>query len=218
MGFFTLSKPNSGMLRRRLSQMSLPCPGSDRSPAKTDRPPSPRLEQGARARTSSVSHRAHHFRCLALGETVVSACWRGEDVLCTAAALRAPLRADPCRKAQVWRVAGLWRRRRPGNCRRARPRQSGTVRPAAVRILASHPFTSFNDGDGRCGGGRCKRVIEAALPQGARFVSRDGGRMPLGIVGTDEKCADQSRCRSPPTVEELHPALAGLNTGGPRPQ
>ena len=86
------------------------------------------------------------FGALALGETVVSGLLEGEDVLCTAAALRA-LGAQSRAGRRVWRVRGfgVGGGREPddvldlGN--------SGTSARLLAGILASHPFTSFMTGD-----------------------------------------------------------------------
>src|SRR5579872_754419 len=54
----------------------------------------------------SISHRALMFGALAIGETRITGLLEGEDVLCTAAAMRA-LGADVAHDADgTWRVAG----------------------------------------------------------------------------------------------------------------
>ena len=60
------------------------------TPAKLIARPVPRLRGRARAPgDKSVSHRALMFGAMALGETTISGLLTGEDVICTAAALRA---------------------------------------------------------------------------------------------------------------------------------
>src|SRR5258708_6346388 len=56
----------------------------------------------------SISHRALMFGALALGETTVRGLLEGEDVLCTAAALRA-LGAEVSheREEGIWRIRGF---------------------------------------------------------------------------------------------------------------
>ena len=59
-------------------------------PAKLIAHPVTRLKGRARAPgDKSVSHRALMFGAMALGETAITGLLTGEDVLCTAAALRA---------------------------------------------------------------------------------------------------------------------------------
>ena len=173
-----------------------------------------RLEGRVRAPgDKSVSHRALMFGALALGETVVSGLLEGEDVLCTAAALRA-LGAQIVQEGPVWRVRGfgVGGGREPdgvldlGN--------SGTSARLLSGILASHPFTSFMTGDGSLRRRPMQRVIEPLSRMGARFVSRDGGRMPLGIVGTDEMVPIEYRLPVASAQVKSCILLAGLNTAG----
>jgi len=63
---------------------------------------------------------------------------------------------------------------------------SGTSARLLSGILASHPFTSFMTGDGSLRRRPMQRVIEPLSRMGARFEAREGGRMPLAIMGTDE--------------------------------
>ncbi|HEX3349207.1 MAG TPA: 3-phosphoshikimate 1-carboxyvinyltransferase, partial [Acetobacteraceae bacterium] len=53
----------------------------------------------------SISHRALMFGALAVGETRITGLLEGEDVLRTAAAMRA-LGAEVARDGALWRVAG----------------------------------------------------------------------------------------------------------------
>src|SRR5471032_3145741 len=137
-----------------------------------------RLEGRVRAPgDKSVSHRALMFGALALGETVVSGLLEGEDVLCTAAALRA-LGAQIVQEGPVWRVRGF------GVGGGQEPADvldlgnSGTSARLLAGILASHPFTCFMTGDGSLRRRPMQRVIEPLQRMGARFESREGGRMP----------------------------------------
>jgi 3-phosphoshikimate 1-carboxyvinyltransferase len=174
----------------------------------------PRLEGRVRAPgDKSVSHRALMFGALALGETVVSGLLEGEDVLCTAAALRA-MGAQIVQEGAIWRVRGfgVGGGREPdgvldlGN--------SGTSARLLSGILASHPFTSFMTGDGSLRRRPMQRVIEPLSRMGARFVSREGGRMPLGIVGTDEMMPIEYRLPVASAQVKSCILLAGLNTAG----
>jgi 3-phosphoshikimate 1-carboxyvinyltransferase len=59
-----------------------------------------------------------------------------------------------------------------------------------------------------------QRVIDPLSKMGARFVSRDGGRMPLGIVGTDEMIPIEYRLPVASAQVKSAVLLAGLNTAG----
>jgi 3-phosphoshikimate 1-carboxyvinyltransferase len=163
----------------------------------------------------SVSHRALMFGALALGETTVRGLLEGEDVLCTAAALRA-LGAEVSHE----REAGLWRIRGFGVGGGREPADvlelgnSGTSARLLSGILASHPFTSFMTGDASLRRRPMQRVIEPLSRMGARFEARDGGRMPLAVIGTDEMVPIEYRLPVASAQVKSAILLAGLNTAG----
>lgn len=176
--------------------------------------PVARLEGSVRAPgDKSVSHRALMFGALALGETVVTGLLQGEDVLSTAAALRA-LGAEVSRDDDVWRIRGF------GVGGGREPEQvldlgnSGTSARLLSGILASHPFTSFITGDSSLRRRPMQRVIEPLSRMGARFQSRDGHRMPLAIVGTDEMVPIEYELPVASAQVKSCILLAGLNTAG----
>src|SRR5476649_1453581 len=196
-----------------LSQMESALSGSA-VPAKLIARQVPRLEGRVRAPgDKSVSHRALMFGALALGETVVSGLLEGEDVLCTAAALRA-LGAQIVQEGPVWRVRGfgVGGGHEPdsvldlGN--------SGTSARLLSGILASHPFTSLMTGDGSLRRRPMQRVIEPLSRMGARFEAREGGRMPLAIMGTDEMVPIEYTLPVASAQVKSCILLAGLNTAG----
>jgi 3-phosphoshikimate 1-carboxyvinyltransferase len=161
----------------------------------------------------SMSHRALMFGAMALGETTIRGLLEGEDVLCTAAAMRA-LGADVVNDNGVWRVRGF------GVGGGQEPRDvldlgnSGTSARLLTGILASHPFTSFMTGDASLRSRPMKRVMEPLQSMGARFEARDGGRMPLAIVGTDEMVPIEYRLPMASAQVKSAILLAGLNTAG----
>ncbi len=163
----------------------------------------------------SMSHRALMFGALALGETTVRGLLEGEDVLCTAAALRA-LGAEISHE----REAGLWRIRGFGVGGGREPADvlelgnSGTAARLLSGILASHRFTSFMTGDASLRSRPMQRVIEPLSRMGARFEARDGGRMPLAVIGTDEMVPVEYRLPVASAQVKSAVLLAGLNTAG----
>ena len=92
----------------------------------------------------SISHRALMFAALAVGETRIEGLLTGEDVLRTAAAMRA-LGAEVVQDGAVWRVAGR------GIGGLVEPADvldmgnSGTAAPAAVRGNAGEPRSVRRD-------------------------------------------------------------------------
>ena len=97
----------------------------------------------------SISHRALMIGAAAVGETTISNLLEGEDVLHTAAALRA-LGAEIARDADE---PGLWHVHGRGVGGLAEPAQvldlgnSGTGARLIIGLLATHPFVSCLTGD-----------------------------------------------------------------------
>ena len=91
---------------------------------------------------------------------------------------------------------------------------SGTAARLLSGILASQPFTSFMTGDASLRGRPMQRVIEPLSRMGARFEARDGGRMPLAIIGTDEMVPIEYRLPVASAQVKSAILLAGLNTAG----
>jgi len=171
----------------------------------------------------SVSHRALMFGALALGETTVQGLLEGEDVLCTAAALRAlgaEVAHEPGHESGPESGGGTWRIRGFGVGGGREPADvlelgnSGTAARLLSGILASQPFTSFMTGDASLRGRPMQRVIEPLSRMGARFEARDGGRMPLAIIGTDEMVPIEYRLPVASAQVKSAILLAGLNTAG----
>src|SRR6185437_14635815 len=131
----------------------------------------------------SISHRALMFGALAVGETRITGLLQGEDVLRTAAAMRAlgaEVNHDP---DGTWRVAGrgVGGLVEPGDV--LDMGNSGTAARLLCGILASHPLFAVMTGDASLRGRPMRRVTDPLAASGARFTSRAGGRLPLAIEG-----------------------------------
>lgn len=162
----------------------------------------------------SISHRALMFGALAVGESRVEGLLEGDDVLRTAAAMRAL-------GAEVERLEdGTWRLFGRGVGGLTEPADvldlgnSGTGARLMMGLVATHPFTTIFTGDASLRSRPMKRVSEPLSRMGARFFTRDGGRLPAAVVGT---------ANPTPITYELPVAsaqvksailLAGLNTPG----
>ena len=134
----------------------------------------------------SISHRALILGSLAVGRTRIDGLLEGEDVLATAAALRA-LGADIARQADgSWSVngvgiGGLQEPELPldlGN--------SGTGTRLLMGVVAGHDLTAFFTGDASLRRRPMARVTEPLQRMGARIVARSGGRLPLALTGASE--------------------------------
>lgn len=162
----------------------------------------------------SISHRALMFGALAVGETRIEGLLEGEDVLRTAAAMRA-LGAEVERRADgAWVVAG----RGVGGITEPEDvldmGNSGTAARLLAGILASHPLFSVMTGDASLRRRPMRRVTEPLARCGARFASREGGRLPLAIEGAGD--ALPVAYRVPVASAQVKSAilLAGLNARG----
>lgn len=162
----------------------------------------------------SISHRALLIGALAVGETVIEGLLEGEDVLCMAAALRALGARIERDDGGVWRVmgVGLGGLREPetvldmGN--------SGTAARLLMGVLASHPLTAFLTGDASLRRRPMARVRHPLEQTGARIVAREGGRMPLALVGTGEPLPITYRLPVASAQVKSAVLLAGLNAPG----
>ena len=162
----------------------------------------------------SISHRALMFGALAVGETRIVGLLEGEDVLRTAAAMRA-LGAEVVSGSDgAWVVAGR------GIGGLIEPADvldmgnSGTAARLLCGILASHPLFTVMTGDASLRGRPMRRVIEPLSACGARFASREGGRLPLAIEGAREALPLDYRVPVPSAQVKSAVLLAGLNAPG----
>lgn len=162
----------------------------------------------------SISHRALMLGALAVGETAISGLLEGEDVLRTAAAVRA-LGADVARDAP-----GRWRVRGVGVGGFAAPDDvldfgnSGTGARLLMGAVAGHPVTAVFTGDASLRRRPMGRITAPLAQIGARFEGRAGNLLPITVVGA----------RTPMPIRYLLPVasaqvksavlLAGLNAPG----
>ena len=178
------------------------------------RPAAPLAGTIAAPGDKSISHRALMFGALAIGETRISGLLTGEDVLRTAAAMRA-LGAEVTHDADgIWRVAGrgIGGLTEPADV--LDMGNSGTAARLLCGILASHPVFSVMTGDASLRGRPMRRVIDPLSATGATFWAREGGRLPLAIQGAKDAMALDYRVPVPSAQVKSAVLLAGLNAPG----
>ena len=162
----------------------------------------------------SISHRALMLGALAVGRTEIAGLLEGEDVLRTAAAMRAMGAGVERLGAGCWRVDGV------GIGGLAEPADvldlgnSGTAARVLLGVLATHPFTSFVTGDASLRTRPMRRVTDPLSRFGARFATRDGGRLPLCVSGAAEPVPVEYILPVPSAQVKSAVLLAGLNTPG----
>jgi 3-phosphoshikimate 1-carboxyvinyltransferase len=162
----------------------------------------------------SISHRSIMLGALAVGETKVTGLLEGEDVLATAAAMRAT-------GASVERLGdGSWSVHGVGVGALLQPEapldmgNSGTSTRLLMGLVASHPISATFIGDASLSKRPMGRVIDPLGQMGAAFEASEGGRLPLTVRGTCP--AVPITYRLPVASAQVKSAvlLAGLNTPG----
>ncbi|MGA8402305.1 MAG: 3-phosphoshikimate 1-carboxyvinyltransferase [Stellaceae bacterium] len=162
----------------------------------------------------SISHRALMLGALAIGRTEIYGLLEGEDVLCTAAAMRAMGTGVERLGDGRWRVdgVGVGGLAEPGDVLDLG--NSGTAARLLLGVLATHPFTSFVTGDASLRSRPMRRVTDPLSQFGARFATRDGGRLPLAVIGATNPVPLEYRLPVPSAQVKSAVLLAGLNTPG----
>lgn len=162
----------------------------------------------------SISHRSIMLGALAVGETRVTGLLEGEDVLSTAAAMRA-MGATIERDADgMWRVHGV------GVGGLLQPQQaldmgnSGTSTRLLMGLVASHPITATFVGDASLSKRPMGRVIDPLSTMGADFTASPGGRLPLTLRGISPAVPIEYRLPVASAQVKSAVLLAGLNTPG----
>ncbi|TVQ84884.1 MAG: 3-phosphoshikimate 1-carboxyvinyltransferase [Micavibrio sp.] len=137
----------------------------------------------------SVSHRALIFAALAEGDTEIHGLLESEDVLCTAAALRAmgaEIRAEDKEDGRVWHVTGtggqLVSPEAPldlGN--------SGTSARLLAGVIAGAGITACLAGDASLSKRPMDRVVQPLSKAGAKFRQENAeSSLPLWIEGAEK--------------------------------
>ena len=180
----------------------------------------------------SISHRSLMLSALAIGESRVEGLLEGEDVLATAAALRAmgaKITKVPAANGGGGRTMGatierdedgVWHIHGVGVGGLLQPEtaldmgNSGTSTRLLMGLLASHDLTATFTGDASLSKRPMARVTEPLSRTGASFTTSPGDRLPLTMKGA---------CPAVPLDYTLPVAsaqvksailLAGLNTPG----
>ena len=162
----------------------------------------------------SVSHRSLILGALRVGETRVQGLLEGQDVLDTAAAMRAF-------GAQVVRDdAGTWVIHGVGVGGFAEPDQvidcgnSGTGVRLIMGAMATSPITATFTGDASLNSRPMARVTDPLALFGAQNVGRTGGRLPMTIVGARDPIPVRYEVPVPSAQVKSALLFAGLNAPG----
>jgi 3-phosphoshikimate 1-carboxyvinyltransferase len=162
----------------------------------------------------SISHRAIMFASLAIGQSRITGLLEGEDVMATAAAMRAMGATIERTGEGEWCVHGV------GVGGLLQPQQaldmgnSGTSTRLLMGLVASHAITASFIGDASLSKRPMGRVIDPLSRMGADITASPGGTLPLMIRGISP--AVPIAYRLPVASAQVKSAvlLAGLNTPG----
>jgi 3-phosphoshikimate 1-carboxyvinyltransferase len=162
----------------------------------------------------SISHRSIMLGAMAVGETRVSGLLEGEDVLATAAAMRAMGASVERLGEGEWRVHGV------GVGALLQPEapldmgNSGTSTRLLMGLVASHPISATFIGDASLSKRPMGRVIAPLSQMGAAFEASEGGRLPLTLRGASPAVPIEYRLPVASAQVKSAVLLAGLNTPG----
>jgi len=162
----------------------------------------------------SISHRALIFGALAVGRTTVTGLSSGEDVVCTAEALKAlgvNIEAADSGKLQIdgQGVGGLHEPSQAidlGN--------SGTGVRLLMGVGAQHCFQMIFTGDASLSSRPMQRVMSPLAEMGVSFSAREGGRLPLTMTGPEHLIPIEYALPVPSAQVKSAIFLAGLAAPG----
>lgn len=162
----------------------------------------------------SISHRSLIFGAMAVGETRISGLLEGQDVLDTAKAMRA-FGATVTRHGEgAWTVngVGVGGFQEPADVIDCG--NSGTAVRLIMGTMATTPITATFTGDASLRKRPMGRVTDPLSLFGARAYGRQGGRLPMTIVGAADPVP--VRYALPVASAQVKSAvlLAGLNAPG----
>ncbi len=162
----------------------------------------------------SMSHRAIMFGALAIGETIISGLLEGDDVLHSAAAMRAMGAKIHHGDDGLWRIHGVG----IGGLRE--PEQvlemgnSGTSTRLLMGLVGGHDITATFTGDSSLIKRPMGRVIKPLEMMGANFLSRSKGRLPLTVKGAKNVLPIEYKLPIASAQVKSAIMLAGLNAVG----
>ena len=162
----------------------------------------------------SISHRSLMFGALAVGRTTARGLLEGEDVMATAAALRAMGATIEREDDGTWNIDGV------GVGALLQPEtaldmgNSGTSTRLLMGLVASHPLTATFTGDASLSKRPMGRVIDPLSQMGADFTPSPGGRLPLTMRGASPAVPIEYRLPVASAQVKSAVLLAGLNTPG----
>lgn len=162
----------------------------------------------------SISHRSLMLGALAVGETTVAGLLEGDDILATAAAMRAFGAAVERKGPGAWSVRGLGVGGLLEPDRVIDYGNAGTGVRLAVGIAGSHAFSATFTGDASLVKRPMGRVLEPLRRMGVQTLARSGDRLPLTVRGPEVPIPIEYRLPVASAQVKSAVLLAGLNVPG----
>jgi 3-phosphoshikimate 1-carboxyvinyltransferase len=159
----------------------------------------------------SISHRALMLSALAVGRSEISGLLEGEDVLATAAAMRAMGARMERGPDGRWKVDGVGVGSLLQPAAAVDMGNSGTSTRLLMGLVASHPITATFTGDASLSRRPMGRVIEPLGRMGAQISASPGGRLPLMLQGAGTPLPISYRLPVASAQVKSAILLAGLN-------
>lgn len=162
----------------------------------------------------SVSHRSLMFGGLAKGRTIVHGLLEGEDVLNTAAAMRA-MGASITKNAD-----GTWTAEGVGIGNLVSPKEpmemgnSGTSTRLLAGLVAGHPITASFTGDASLNKRPMGRITVPLGSMGATFDATNGDKLPMTVTGAMNPKAIEYKLPVASAQVKSAILLAGLRAEG----
>ncbi len=162
----------------------------------------------------SISHRSLMLSALAVGESRITGLLEGEDVLATAAAMRAMGATINRSNDGIWTVhgVGVGGLMQPGTA--LDMGNSGTSTRLLMGLVASHRLTATFIGDASLSKRPMGRVIDPLSLMGAEFTASPGGTLPLMVRGLVPAVPISYRLPVASAQVKSAVLLAGLNAPG----
>ena len=162
----------------------------------------------------SISHRALILGALSVGTTRITGLLEGQDVLDTAAAMRAFGATVPRHGPGAWEVQGV------GVGGFAEPERvidcgnSGTGVRLIMGAMATTPIAATFTGDASLNRRPMGRVTDPLALFGAQAWGRSGGRLPMTVIGVIDPVPVRYTLPVPSAQVKSAVLLAGLNAPG----
>lgn len=162
----------------------------------------------------SISHRALMLSALAVGESRIEGLLEGEDVLATAAAMRAMGATITRGDDGIWTVYGVGVGGLMQPATALDMGNSGTSTRLLMGLVASHDITVTFIGDASLSSRPMARVIDPLSQMGADITASPGGRLPLMVRGSNPAMPISYTLPVASAQVKSAVLLAGLNTPG----